>query len=264
MVLMKKIILSSISIFLMLMLFPVSNAEQETFPAVAIALSELKTIDVYFGYTESLDSGQSIKKTLYFNPPDWGNESYVVVSLIRVVEEQTGSTKLTISVNGKPCRTAEIASSIGSAQYVADFDCTNVINTTGNYTVNLTTTKSLSNVHFRSWITYVTDLTNQTTELREKIALDVWKKFYGLGTPPLMSSTEYYCENDTILVKNRTVEVCEKNACEFVTGVERINCTWGCDIERNECKSAPYVGVLYALGVVIVLIVLILIFKRYW
>jgi hypothetical protein len=237
-------------IFAFLSLFPVSNAQQETFPAAAIALSEIKTIDVYFGYAQSLDSGQTANKTLYFNPPDWGNGSYVVVSLIRVVEEQTGNTQLTLSANGKPCKTGAITSSIGSAQYVADFDCTNVINTTGSYNVSLTATKSLSNIHFRSWITYVTDLTNQTTELREKIALDVWKKFYGLGTPPLMSSTEYYCENDTILVKNRTVEVCEKNKCEFVTGVERIKCNYGCS--NNECIRSPATQYIIIFALIVV------------
>jgi hypothetical protein len=234
-----------------LILLPNALAQtSQTYTVAAVALSEEKTVDIYFGYTQSLGPSNYDMKMLEFNPPDWGNNSRMVASLIRIVEEQTGNPTLSISVNNKSCLTNSITASIGSGQYVADFLCTNNINTTGNYTIYLNSSKTINNVHYRAWFTYITDLSNQTAELKSDIALEVWKQFFALGTPPQMSSTEYYCENDTILIKNRTIEVCQKSKCENIIGIEKIKCDYGC--RNNECVPPPWIT--YAIIFVLIIV----------
>jgi len=258
---MKKIILITFFLIFLLTVQTVTAIEEGTATAIAQAVQELKTVDIYFGFSTSITKDTSVSKILNFTPVDWGNKSWVKVSLIRIVDEQSGSPTIYMWVNGTPCNTPSITATIGRGQYVADFECTNVLNGTGAYNITIRPAAfSLDNVHFRAWVTYVTDTTAQQINVSEMFASAVWKRFYGLGTPPLMSATEYYCENDT-LVKNRTVDICEKGKCETVIGVERIKCDWGCS--NNECRQPPYLmyGTIFALIIVASIIYILITHK---
>jgi hypothetical protein len=173
------------------------------------------------------------------------NASVVEQALIRLITTQEDKQSLWIYVNDISCSYPTMMELPKATQFVSDFECKNVINATGNYTIsfyNIGSAKDLSDVRIYAIITYVTPPID--------IGLDVWKQFFALGTPPEMSSTEYYCENDTILVKNRTIEVCEKGKCENVIGVERIKCDWGC--ANSECRQPPWITYAIIFGLVIV------------
>jgi hypothetical protein len=119
---------------------------------------------------------------------------------------------------------------------------------------------------------YVSWLNKEAEEIRgsgemhvvgvSDVSMDVWKRFLMLGTPPLMSSTEYYCKDDITLVKNMTFEFCEDTKCSVISKTEDIFCNYGCDTELNECKKAPYQNAMIIFGAVVGFIILMLIILR--
>lgn len=135
--------------------FPyIGYSEVETSPsAIAFGVKEVKTLDMYFGYLSKIVKNTWGNVTLNFTPIDGVDK--IIVANIRVVVEQSSSCTFEIRVNNTPCRTSNITSYItGKVQYVADFDCTNVINKSGTYMISLRPSEDVYNTHFRAWITY--------------------------------------------------------------------------------------------------------------
>jgi hypothetical protein len=120
-----------------------------------------------------------------------------------------------------------------------------------NVTVNVTVPINVS-------LENISELINETVEpkLDDLIAL-----MFALHSTPV---TRQYCIDNQTLVTEKVANWTVAGKIYPITKNETVLCNWGCDVERNECRSAPYIGVLYAFGIVIILIILILIFKRYW
>jgi hypothetical protein len=299
------------------------SAQQETAPAIAFGIKELKTVDLYFAYDINTNSGINYTHFLNFTPIDGVDN--IRTALIRIVAEQSGATNYLMYVNNRSCNTPAIRSVVGKAQYVSDFDCTNVINQSGTYYVTFNADKYLDNVHWRAWITYtnnpenmtynitrnITDTISEniTAELRKHNASVFWKLYkiqddiaginvsidlknvtLNITLPAEMNISNYsmsnitadfeelialmfalhstpvtkqYCENETLVtekIANWTVKGKEYP----VTKIEKVECVWGCDTERKECKSAPYIPILIALGIVFFIILLIILIRRYW
>lgn len=98
------------------------------------------------------------------------------------------------------------------------------------------------------------NITGNITEIAEgmkTIPADVWKQFLKLGTPPLMHSTEYYCKDNTTLVKNITFTFCENHKCDVYSKVEEIKCDWGCDASTASCAPNPFFKYLIVILIIV-------------
>lgn len=96
---------------------------------------------------------------------------------------------------------------------------------------------------------------------------EVWRMFLMRGTPPFMPSTEYYCKDNVTLVKNITFEYCEQKVpkpaeCYVISKVEEKVCPYGCDMD--ECNPSPTWRILIVIGIIIFIIFIIYLFKRWW
>jgi hypothetical protein len=247
------------------MLPTVSAIEGGTVSAVAQATQELKTVDIYFGFSISIAKDTSVSKTLNFTPVDWGAKSWVKVSLIRIVDEQAGSPTLYMWVNGVACNTPSILATIGRGQYVADFECTNVINRTGIYNVTLKPTGfGLDNAHFRSWVTYTTDLTNQTIASQKQFVEAL--NYFDATAEEKLKSNHDYCLDNVTMRKVLTTEKCgilyNITTCFTINKTEDNVCNYGCDTQQNQCKEAPYMTALKIFGGVVGFILLLIFILR--
>jgi hypothetical protein len=259
----NKVFLCTFLIFL-LSLPTVFAQAGETAPAVAQAIQELKTVDIYFGYTSSLTANTNDTKYFWFSPVDWGNKSFIRVALIRIVEEQNGSPTHYLWVNGQPCLTASITALVGRSQYVADFECTNLINTIGNYSVTYQASGVVSNIHYRGWVTYTTDLTNQTIA-SQKLFIEALNYFDATAEEKLKSNRDY-CFSNTTMRKVLTIEKCgilyNVTTCFTINKTEDTYCNYGCDAELNECSKAPYINALLTAGGIVGFLILLLLILR--
>jgi len=238
---MKKIFLFILAA--LLFVSPAFCQQTETFPAIAWGVRELKTIDMYFGYSASLPKNTNLTKALNFTPTD--GVSDVKVALIRIVSEQTGNPTIYIWVNGIPCNTPNIVVKV-SGQYVADYDCTNIINDSGIYYATITSTGDLSNVHFRAWITYVNNPENQTNAMMNDL------KLFMLASREDDTITNKYCSDNSTLVIEKTSLWNFNNVTYSITKNETVKCDFGCDPERKECNWATWIYLLIIMGVIVV------------
>jgi hypothetical protein len=238
---MKKIFLP---IFAALLLTsPAFCQEAETFPAIAWGVKELKTIDLYFGYTTSVNKNTPDSKILNFTPIDGVYE--VEATLIRIVEEQAEATTISIWVNDIPCKTSSITSAIGKSQYVADFDCSNVINSSGTYNVKIIPSTDITNVHFRAWITYINNPENQTEAMMNDL------KLFMLASREDDTITSKYCLDNSTLVIEKTSLWHFNNLTYSITKNETVKCDFGCDPERKECNWATWIYILIIMCVIV-------------
>jgi len=244
---MKKIFLLILTA--LLLVSPAFCQQTETFPATAWGVRELKTIDMYFGYNASLPKNTNLTKALNFTPID--GVSDVKVALIRIVSEQTGNPTIYIWVNGIPCNTPNITAKV-SGQYVADYDCTNVINNSGIYYATIKSTGDLSNVHFRAWITYVNNPENQTNAMMNDL------KLFILASREDDTITNKYCLDNSTLVIEKTSLWNFNNMTYSITKNETVKCDFGCDPERKECNWATWI---YLLIIMVVIVASYLVFK---
>jgi hypothetical protein len=67
--------------------------------------------------------------------------------------------------------------------------------------------------------------------------------------------------DNTTLRKELTIQKCVDTLCYNITKFEDTVCNYGCDTERNECKSPPYITYAIFFGIVVVLIILYMIFR---
>ena len=238
---MKKIFLFILAA--LLFVSPAFCQQTETFPAIAWGVRELKTIDMYFGYSASLPKNTNLTKALNFTPTD--GVSDVKVALIRIVSEQTVNPTIYIWVNGIPCNTPNIVVKV-SGQYVADYDCTNIINDSGIYYATITSTGDLSNVHFRAWITYVNNPENQTNAMMNDL------KLFMLASREDDTITNKYCSDNSTLVIEKTSLWNFNNVTYSITKNETVKCDFGCDPERKECNWATWIYLLIIMGVIVV------------
>jgi hypothetical protein len=238
---MKKIFLLMLAA--LLLVSPALCQQAETFPAIAWGVKELKTIDMYFGYSASLPKNTNLTKTLNFTPID--GVSDVKVALIRIVSEQTGNPTIYIWVNGIPCNTPSITAKV-SGQYVADYDCTNIINNSGIYYATITSTGDLTNVHFRAWITYVNNPENQTEAMMNDL------KLFMLASREDDTITSKYCLDNSTLLIEKTSLWNFNNMTYSITKNETVKCDFGCDPERKECNWATWIYLLIIMGVIVV------------
>jgi hypothetical protein len=237
---MKKIFLFILAA--LLLASPAFCQEAETFPAVAWGVKELKTIDMYFGYSASLPKNTNLTKTLNFTPID--GVSDIKVALIRIVSEQTRNPTIYIWVNGIPCNTPYITAKV-SGQYVADYDCTNVINGSGIYYATIRSTEDLNNIHFRAWITYVNNPENQTQAMMNDL------KLFMLASEEDDTITSKYCLDNSTLVIEKTSLWHFNNMTYSITKNETVKCDFGCDPERKECNWATWIYILIIMFVIV-------------
>jgi hypothetical protein len=245
---MKKIFLLILAA--LLLISPAFCQEAETSPAIAWGVKELKTIDMYFGYTAYIDRNTPDSKILNFTPIDGVYE--VKSTLIRIVEEQGGITTISIWVNDVPCKTPSLTSIVGKSQYVADFDCVNVINSSGIYNVKIVPSTDISNVHYRAWITYVNNPENQTQAMMNDL------KLFMLASREDDPITSKYCLDNSTLVIEKTSEWHFNNITYLITKNETIKCEFGCDPERKECNRATWI---YIIIIMIIIALCYLLFK---
>ena len=244
---MKKIFLPILAA--LLLVSPAFCQEAETYPAAAWGVKELKTIDLYFGYSASLPKNTNLTKALNFTPID--GVSDVNVALIRIVSEQTGNPTIYIWVNGIPCNTPYITAKV-SGQYVADYDCTNIINGSGIYYATIKSTGDMTNVHFRAWITYVNNPENQTNAMMNDL------KLFILASREDDTITNKYCLDNSTLVIEKTSLWNFNNMTYSITKNETVKCDFGCDPERKECNWATWI---YLLIIMVVIVASYLVFK---
>ena len=244
---MKKIFLLILTA--LLLVSPAFCQQTETFPATAWGVRELKTIDMYFGYNASLPKNTNLTKALNFTPID--GVSDVKVALIRIVSEQTGNPTIYIWVNGIPCKTPNITAKV-SGQYVADYDCTNIINNSGIYYATIKSTGDMTNVHFRAWITYVNNPENQTNAMMNDL------KLFILASREDDTITNKYCLDNSTLVIEKTSLWNFNNMTYSITKNETVKCDFGCDPERKECNWATWI---YLLIIMVVIVASYLVFK---
>jgi len=102
-----------------------------------------------------------------------------------------------------------------------------------------------------------TNVTLNVSFVLSEVPVETWKTFLKLGTPPLMKLSQYYCKDNTTLVKNHTFTFCEGNKCETYSIFEEIKCDWGCDPERKACNYPPYLKYGIILGVVFIIFVVV-------
>jgi hypothetical protein len=229
---------------MLLFVSPAFCQQTETFPAIAWGVKELKTIDMYFGYSASLSKNTNLTKELNFTPID--GVSDVKVALIRIVSEQTGNPAIYIWVNGIPCNTPYITAKV-SGQYVADYDCTNIINNSGIYYATITSTGDMSNVHFRAWITYVNNPENQTNAMINDLKLFMLAS----GEDPI---TRKIClDNNTLLIE-KVSEWNFQNTTYQITKNETIYCDYGCNEKLLQCNFNPSIILIFVIMVVFIII----------
>jgi hypothetical protein len=94
------------------------------------------------------------------------------------------------------------------------------------------------------------------------IAEKVWTEFFIKGTPPLMPSTNYYCLGSS-LMKNITFDFCEAGVCKEYSKAEPQFCAYGCDVEMNACREAPYMIALKIFGGVVIFLLLLFGFLKW-
>lgn len=87
-------------------------------------------------------------------------------------------------------------------------------------------------------------------------AEEVWSRFFILGTPPPMSSTSYYCIDNTTLMKNISFEFCEGGECELIEKTELIFCDYGC--KASKCLPNPAEQNLLVIGIIFFAAIIIL------
>jgi len=212
-------------------------------------VKELKTIDMYFGYEVSLPKNTNLTKTLNFTPID--GVSDIKVTLVRIVSEQTGNPTTYIWANGIPCKTPYIIAKV-SGQYVADFECTNVINSSGIYYITIRSTGDLSNIHFRAWITYVNDPENQTEAMMNDLKLF----FLASGEDPI---TRKICLDEHTLLIERVTEWNFQNKTYSITKNETIYCDYGCNENLQQCNFNP--NIIFVFVFIIVFIIIFVAYK---
>jgi hypothetical protein len=85
-------------------------------------------------------------------------------------------------------------------------------------------------------------------------------KFFDSFETSLLSNHDY-CLDNTTLRKELTIQKCVDTLCYNITKFEDTVCNYGCDTERNECKSPPYITYAIFFGIVVILIILYMIFR---
>lgn len=219
--------------------------------AVAFGIKEVKTLDMYFGYLPSIAKNTWGYAYLNFTPLD--GVSKVLVAALRIVEEQGGITTIDIRVNGTPCKTPSITSTLGRTQYVADFDCSNVVNRSGYYVVGLYPSADLANVHFRIWITYENNPEEQINQTLDYIVGNIDEVKVLLFDAP---ETRKYCVNNTLYIE-RLANITLGNKTYPYIKTEKIECEFGCDDERKECNFPTWIYYLILLCVIIILFIIV-------
>ncbi len=106
---------------------------------------------------------------------------------------------------------------------------------------------------------HVTEFANES-----RIGMATWKTFLKLGTPPLMKLSEYYCKDNTTLVKNHTFTFCEGTKCETYSIFEEIKCDWGCDPVTNSCAPNPFYKWLMVVGIIAGIFLVVIFIWRRW
>lgn len=229
-----------------LLFFPTAFCQEEVTTSAAFGVKEIKTIDMYFGYHASINKNTWGYAYLNFTPID--GVSNVKVALIRIIEEQTGTTTINIVVNNTPCKTRYITSTIGRAQYVADFDCSNVINGSGYYVVGIYPSGDINNVHFRSWITYENDPEAQLNQTLEYITSNIDEVKMLLFDA---YETRKYCVNDTLIIEKVSNITLGNKTYQYLKS-ESVECRFGCDDERKECNYPNWIYYLIIFGIIVV------------
>jgi len=106
-------------------------------------------------YRESTTSGVTYNYTLQVNPPD--GLTHVYSSTITFQAYLSPSVNFTLRVNNQTCNTPNYYVSTTyatSGQGTASFDCSNIINKSGNYSVQLTLTKNTGAINGWLDLTY--------------------------------------------------------------------------------------------------------------
>ncbi|MEM1543722.1 MAG: hypothetical protein QW795_03470 [Candidatus Bathyarchaeia archaeon] len=248
---------------ILFMLIALSTAyAQEEIPATAAAfgVKEIKTIDLYFGYLPQINKNTFGYAMLNFTPID--GVSRVLVANVRIIEEQSGSSTLEVFVNSTPCNTPNITSYLtGKTQYVADFECSNVINTSGIYVVGIRPSEIIYNVHFRAWITYENNPEVQINETINYIISSIINatdnsinnnidemKILLFDSP----ETKRYCEDNNTLIITKTANITLGNKTYPYYKTEKIYCEFGCDQDRKQCNYPNWIYLLIIFGVITV------------
>lgn len=239
---MKKII----PILLLMISIPTVFCQEEGITtAAAFGIKEIKTLDMYFGYLPSINKNSWGYAYLNFTPIDGVDR--VVAAALRIVEEQTGTTTLRVTINGTPCNTPEITSIIGRSQYVADFECRNVVNRSGFYVVGLQPTGDIYNVHFRIWITYINNPEAQINETIGYIINNIDEVKMLLFDS---QETKKYCVNNTLYIE-RVANITLGNKTYPYLKTEKIECEFGCDEERKTCNYPNWIYYFLILIIII-------------
>jgi len=220
--------------------------------ANAFGIKESKSIDIYFGFEPDVSSGTWYNKTLNFTPVD--RVDYMISANIRMIIEQIGQPLHSFLVNGSICNVGNISSSITRTQYVADFDCTNIINESGIYEIAYMSSLAVDNVHYRAYISWINDPDFITPMFKNRMLE---------GQLDLISNHDY-CVNDTTLTKELTFEITVDNETTTASNLQNITCQWGCDSDRNECIPDPATRIIWVIGIIIFIIFVILLVKRFW
>jgi len=197
--------------------------------ANAYGIKETKSLDWYFGYEASTTGGVWYNKTLNFTPAD--RVGVVHASIIRIIAGSTSANPVThdILVNNSLCNVSSITSGLGKTQYVADFDCKNIVNGSGVYIVSYMSSVSQYNAHYRLYITYDNDPDFLTPALLQ------WEFEQSMK----LESNHDYCINSTHLGKDLLYSYSVNNETSNVTRSEVITCNYGCDSDRSECIPDP-------------------------
>ncbi|MEO0090850.1 MAG: hypothetical protein ABIK75_07100 [candidate division WOR-3 bacterium] len=235
-----------------LLAFPSAFCQESPASAIAFGIREIKTLDMYFGYLPYISKNTWGYVTLNFTPVD--GVSRIVVANIRIVEEQSASSTIEIMVNETPCKTSSITSYLtGKTQYVADFDCTNVINSSGIYVVGLRPSEIIYNVHFRIWITYENNPEEQINQTLNYIVDNIDEVKMLLFDAV---ETKKYCVNNSLYIE-KLANITLGNKTYPYIKTEVVECEFGCDEERKECNFPTWIYYSILVCVIIALFVIV-------
>ncbi|MFH7835236.1 MAG: hypothetical protein QXL51_01395 [Candidatus Aenigmatarchaeota archaeon] len=113
---------------------------------------EIKTITLFGGF---IDNAKKFDRSFYFPvPPDGITEVYYAKAKVRA--DMTGtSTRIYFYVDGKSCIPSYYDVGEKSWGYTMEFDCTSIVNKTGDHIFTVDSNKNLQNIYVEWEITYL-------------------------------------------------------------------------------------------------------------